>query len=107
MPMTTLTYETPIGPSPLARVLRVGGGVLWYDFRFNNPANRNVRGMGRRSIIRLFPNFELRLQSLTLLPPLARRLGPLTSVLYPALARLPFLRTHWLGLLKQGSSGRP
>ena len=88
----------------IARVLRVGGGVLWYDFRFNNPANRNVRGMSRRSIIRLFPNFEFQLQSLTLLPPLARRLGPLTSMLYPALALLPFLKTHWLGLLKQGSS---
>ena len=88
----------------IERVLRVGGAVLWYDFRFNNPANRNVRGMGRRSISRLFPNFEFRLQSLTLLPPLARRFGPLTSVLYPALARLPFLRTHWLGLLKQRHS---
>jgi SAM-dependent methyltransferase len=85
--------------SEARRVLRRGGAIVWYDFRYDNPFNRNVRGMGRRFIKQLFPEFVLRLRSLTLAPPLARRLGVFTDRLYPILARVPFLRTHYLGLL--------
>jgi len=82
-----------------ARVLQPSGAILWYDFRFDNPRNPNVRGMNTRKIHSLFPDFTLRLQTITLLPPLARRLGRLTPVLYPILSRIPALRTHYLGLL--------
>ncbi len=82
-----------------ARVLRPGGAVVWYDFRWNNPRNPNVRGMSRDEITELFPGFVAHLQSITVFPPLARRLGRLTSVLYPVLASLPLFRTHYLGLL--------
>lgn len=81
------------------RVLKPGGAVVWYDFRFSNPRTRYARGLRRRRIRALFPDLEPHLQSITLLPPLARRLGPLTGFLYPCLAALPPLRTHWLGLL--------
>jgi ubiquinone/menaquinone biosynthesis C-methylase UbiE len=37
----------------------------------------------------------LRTQTSTLVPPVARRLGPATERLYPLLVRLPPLRTHW------------
>jgi SAM-dependent methyltransferase len=81
------------------RILKPGGAIVWYDFRYNNPRNPHVRGIDRTQIQRLFPAFELQLRTITLLPPLARRLGPLTSIFYPLLARIPFLRTHYLGLL--------
>jgi hypothetical protein len=81
------------------RVLRAGGAVLWYDFRFNNPRNSHVRGMKRAAVQKLFPGFRLELRTVTLAPPLARRLGPFTGLLYPALSCLPFLRTHYAGLL--------
>jgi ubiquinone/menaquinone biosynthesis C-methylase UbiE len=81
------------------RVLRPGGAIVWYDFRYNSPFNPNVRGLGRRWIRKLFPEFLRRLRSLTVAPPLARRLGVFTDLLYPLLARIPFLRTHYLGLL--------
>jgi Methylase involved in ubiquinone/menaquinone biosynthesis len=83
----------------ISRVLRRAGAILWYDFRFNNPFNRHVRGMTRNSISQLFPDFDSRLRSITLFPPLARHMGQMTDILYPALAGLPFLRTHYLGLL--------
>ena len=85
--------------SQVRRILRSGGAIVWYDFRFNNPFNPNVRRVVRSAIRELFPQFSLRLQAVTLLPQLARRLGPLTPRLYPVLARIPFLRTHYLGLL--------
>ncbi len=92
------------------RVLKPGGAVLWYDFRYNNPWNPHVRGMTKRLIRQFFPDFEMHLRTITVLPPLARRLGRLTPVLYPLLASVPPLRTHYLGLLirrpsEQGSRG--
>jgi len=83
----------------IMRVLRPGGALLWYDFRYNNPYNRDVRGVSARRVHALFPDLQGELHSLTLVPPLARRLGRLTSVAYPSLVWLPPLRSHLLGLL--------
>ena len=83
------------------RVLRPGGALVWYDFRIGNPWNPHVRGMSRRRLGALFPGWPGTLRLVTLLPPLARRLHPLTPVLYPVLAALPPLRTHWAGLLER------
>jgi len=82
------------------RVLAPGGAVVWYDMRYPNPWNRNLRAMTRSRIQALFPGFKLDLESVTLLPPLARRLGRFTASLYPLLARARFLRTHYVGLLR-------
>lgn len=87
----------------IGRVLRPGGGLLWYDFRYDSPSNPNVRGVSAGRVRTLFPDFEGRLQGLTLLPPMARRLGPLTPLAYPLLVRVPPLRTHLLGLLVKPS----
>ena len=87
--------------SEVRRVLRPGGALVWYDFRIGNPWNPHVRGRSRRCLGELFPGWPGTLRLVTLLPPLARRLHPLTPVLYPVLAALPPLRTHWAGLLER------
>lgn len=84
----------------IRRVIKPDGAILWYDFRYNNPYNPHVRGMTRKKISKLFPDMEIELAGITLLPPLSRCLGPLLPVLYPVLAAVPFLQTHYLGLLK-------
>jgi SAM-dependent methyltransferase len=89
--------------SESARVLRPGGAILWYDMRYASPGNRNVRPVPKAALGRLFPRFEMRLESLTFVPPLTRRLGSRSAALYPLLARVPFLRTHYLGLLLKPS----
>jgi ubiquinone/menaquinone biosynthesis C-methylase UbiE len=81
------------------RVLCPGGSILWYDIRFDNPQNRNIRGITRPQIAELFPGFDLDACTLTLVPQLARRLGPLTPRLYPLLAAVPVLRTYTMALL--------
>lgn len=88
----------------IERVLRPGGALLWYDFRYDNPSNRDVHGVREQEVRKLFPGLDGELLGLTLLPPLARRLGPITTVAYPVLSRIPPLRSHLLGLLQKPPS---
>ncbi len=83
----------------VSRIVAGGGAIVWYDMRHRSPWNRKVRPVSRAEIRRLFPGFRPRLRTTTLLPPLARRLGPATPVLYRLLAALPPLRSHLAGLL--------
>jgi ubiquinone/menaquinone biosynthesis C-methylase UbiE len=84
----------------IERLLRNGGAVAWYDMRYPNPRNPNLRAMTARRIHELFPSLTLDLRSVSLLPPLARRLGPFTDCAYPVLTSVPFLRSHYIGLLR-------
>jgi ubiquinone/menaquinone biosynthesis C-methylase UbiE len=83
----------------IARVLRPDGRLIWYDMRLPNPGNPNVHRLTRQWIARAFRGWDVHLRSITLLPPLARRLGPLTPWLYPALSAVPALRSHYIGWL--------
>jgi ubiquinone/menaquinone biosynthesis C-methylase UbiE len=83
----------------ILRVLKPGGVVIWYDFRYNNPRNPHVRGMNITAIRKYFAECHILMRTITLLPPLARRLGQGVPLLYPLLSRMPFLRTHYIGVL--------
>jgi ubiquinone/menaquinone biosynthesis C-methylase UbiE len=87
----------------IGRVLANDGAIVWYDMRYPNPGNPNVRAMTRWRIRELFPQFQMELKQLTLLPPVARRLGHQTRNVYPLLASIPILRCHYLGLLRPPS----
>ena len=76
--------------------VKPGGGVLWYDFAFDNPRNPDVRGVPLSEVRALFPAGHLTTWRLTLAPPLARRVCPLHPALYTVFNALPFLRTHRL-----------
>ena len=87
--------------SEVARVLRVGGWLIWYDLRIGNPADAAVHGLGPRAVRKLFPGWKLEMRAMTLLPPVARRLGSLTSALYGPLERVPMLRSHLVARLQR------
>jgi SAM-dependent methyltransferase len=79
------------------RWVRPGGGVLWYDFAFDNPRNRDVRGVPVRRLRELFPEAVLAVRRVTLAPPLARAVARVHPSLIGLLAAcLPFLKTHRL-----------
>lgn len=85
--------------SEVGRVLKQGGAVAWFDMRYPNPGNRGVRAVPAGAVRALFPTLTPHLRTVTLLPPLARRLGRLTPIAYPALARVGPLRSHIAGVL--------
>ena len=84
----------------MVRVLRPGGVVLWYDFFVNNPANPDVRGVGKAEISRLFSGCEIELARITVAAPLGRAVATLPFV-YSALARCRILCTHYLGWIRK------
>jgi SAM-dependent methyltransferase len=83
----------------IGRVLKTNGVVVWHDLRYPNPWNSAVRAMTKSRIRKLFPLFELELELIDLLPPIANHLGRFTDRLYPMLAWFPVLRSHYFGLL--------
>lgn len=82
----------------MLRVLKPGGAILWYDYWWN-PTNAQTRGITRREIRQLFPECSLRVQRVTLAPPLARWFAPRSLKMCAWLNHLPFLRSHYLALL--------
>jgi SAM-dependent methyltransferase len=77
-------------------LVKPGGGILWYDFVFNNPANPDVRGISEARIQTLFPEGTIKTWRLTLAPPISRKVTKLHPGLYTVCNLLPFLRTHRL-----------
>jgi SAM-dependent methyltransferase len=86
----------------MMRVLAPGGCMVWYDFRVNNPRNPNVRGIRPREIYSLFPGCAVKLRSLTLAPPVARLVVPVSWGVGAILESVPFLRSHFLALIRRG-----
>jgi ubiquinone/menaquinone biosynthesis C-methylase UbiE len=84
----------------MLRVLRSGGVVLWYDFFVNNPANPDVRGVGKAEIARLFSGCDVELARITVAAPLGRAVATVPFA-YAALARCQIFCTHYLGWIRK------
>jgi phospholipid N-methyltransferase len=81
----------------MSDLLSEKGIILWYDFVYDNPKNKDVKGVPKKEVQRLFPNFNMIHQKkVTLAPPIGRRV----KSLYP-LFNIPPLRTHLVAGLKK------
>jgi hypothetical protein len=69
--------------------------ILWYDF-WLNPTNKQTRGIRPPEIRRLFPGCGFEFHRITLAPPLARRIVPISWLLAALLEKLKLLNTHYL-----------
>ncbi|RJR55008.1 MAG: class I SAM-dependent methyltransferase [Desulfobacteraceae bacterium] len=78
------------------RLIKPGGGVLWYDFIYDNPKNPDVRGIELKQVKTLFPDGRMKYWRLTLAPPISRRVTRVHPFLYHVFNMFPFLRTHVL-----------
>jgi ubiquinone/menaquinone biosynthesis C-methylase UbiE len=83
------------------RVVRPDGMIAVYDTRVGNPANDRVRKVAVEELTSAAQRSRVTAEHLlTVLPPLARRLGPLTDSAYPWLTRCSLVLTHRLTLLR-------
>ena len=80
------------------------GLILWYDFWFN-PANNQTAGIRRAEVCRLFPGCNCEFHRITLAPPIARRLVPISWVGASLLEKLHFLNSHYLVAIRPRNRG--
>ncbi|WP_411032161.1 class I SAM-dependent methyltransferase [Spongiimicrobium sp. 3-5] len=72
-------------------LLKPGGVIIWYDFAFDNPRNKDVKGVKQKEVKQLFDKSKnIVFHRTTLAPPIGRRV----SKLYPMFNFFPFLRSH-------------
>jgi 2-polyprenyl-3-methyl-5-hydroxy-6-metoxy-1,4-benzoquinol methylase len=83
--------------SVMTQLMKPSGIMLWYDFIYNNPSNKDVKGVGMEEVLQLFPELSLCFSKITLAPPIGRRVGNL----YRFFNLLPILRTHVVGFGKK------
>jgi glycosyltransferase involved in cell wall biosynthesis len=87
------------------RVVRPGGAIAVWEPRVPTPWNPRTRWI-RRSELRAVLGRETESRAVTLLPPLARRLGSSTGTLYPVLSAVDVSSTHRVSVYRPGT-GRP
>ena len=62
-----------------------------------------VKGVGKQEIKKLFPNCKFEFHRITLAPPIARLLVPVSWILCELLEKLKIFNTHYLAVIKKGS----
>jgi SAM-dependent methyltransferase len=90
----------------MLKALKPGGAILWYDFFIGNPRNPDTRGISKAEVRQLFPGCKVDLRRITLAPPLIRLLASRSWLACQILEKVPFLRTHYLGLICPGMQER-
>ena len=80
-------------------VRRPAGLIVWYDF-WVNPWKKQTRGLRRAAVRKLFPGCSFTFKSVSLAPPLCRRLAPHSWLACDALQALRILNTHTLGAIR-------
>lgn len=84
----------------MLRVLKPSGSIVWLDFQYDNPRNRNVRGVRRRRLSGLFPECDIQSKRITLAPPLTRRIVPWSWKFAAFLEMLVVLNTHLIAVIR-------
>jgi SAM-dependent methyltransferase len=78
-------------------LLKEGGVIMWYDLKYNNPSNKNVQGITKSEIKKLFPKANtIEFFNVTLASPIARKIP---SLYIPINFLFPFLRSHIVAII--------
>lgn len=85
----------------MIRVLKKDGAILWYDFFVNNPFNSHVSGVSIEEIKESFQGFEISFRKLTLAPPIARFIAPISVSACVFLEKGGLLNTHYLACIRR------
>jgi SAM-dependent methyltransferase len=84
----------------MLRVLRKEEGIiLWYDF-WLNPTNPQTRGIRPKEIRALFPGCRYTFRKITLAPPIARKIVPVSWIFASLLEKMSIFNSHYLALIR-------
>jgi len=86
----------------MLRVLKPNGALIWYDFWWN-PTNKQTKGIRFKEICTLLPGCSLIIRRITLAPPIARKIVPVSWQLAQFLESLRVPNSHYLVLIKKQS----
>jgi succinoglycan biosynthesis protein ExoA len=86
----------------MLRVLKPGGLIVWYDF-WLNPTNPQTAGIRPAEVRQLFPECAFEFRRITLAPPLARKLVPVSWWWCGLLENLRVFNTHYLVAIRRNS----
>lgn len=78
-------------------LLAPGGVILWYDFKFDNPKNKEVKKVTKAQIHQYFEGASITFKKTTLAPPIGRRVGGAYNFFNTL---FPFLRTHLVAVIQ-------
>lgn len=87
----------------MLRVLKANGVIIWHDYRFDNPFNPDVKGIGKKEIENLFRDCQFDFRLMNLNPLIARPLSKFSWRLCKILEKIPILKTHWLVTIKKAN----
>jgi len=86
--------------SEMMRMMKDDGAIIWYDFWWN-PTNPQTSGIKPAEIKKLFPDCYFIFHKITLAPPIARRIVPISWSIAVILESLKILNSHYLALIKK------
>ena len=85
----------------ILRVLKNDGLFLWHDFQYDNPFNKNVKGIRLKEIKKLFPRCSYEYNSLHANPLIARPISKYSVGIAEFLDRIKILHTHLFVKIKK------
>ena len=87
----------------MLRVLKPRGALIWYDFWWN-PTNIQTKGIRFKEIRTLFPGCSFKIRRITLAPPIARKVVPISLSLAKVLESFRIFNSHYLVLIRKNNS---
>jgi len=93
------SLKAGIAQEMLRVVRKPQGAILWYDF-WINPTNKQTKGIRPKEIQTLFPDCRLTFRRITLAPPIARRVVPISRISAEALEKLKVFNSHYLAFIQ-------
>lgn len=87
--------------SEMIRVLRKSGIIVWYDMKISNPFDKNIKSIGKKEIIKMFPDCECVFYSVTLNPIISRILAKISVVFCSVIESLKIFNSHYFVIIRK------
>jgi len=87
----------------IGRDMPPGGAVIWFEMPLHNPSNRNVRKVPKQELLELSAPLHRGVNGMTLAPPPARIIAPISWPPGRFLPRVTPLTSHLLAVVVKQS----